>query len=337
MKHRSKEFGFTLVELLVVITIIGILIALLLPAVQAAREAARRVQCTNNLKQIALAALGHEHANGWFPTGGWSFMWVGSPDDGFGMSQPGGFGYNCLPYMDQQPLHDLGLGLADGSTQKNDLALQMNQTPLSVWMCPSRRGALVYAVRSSRSWPINCSKPSDLNVGWCRFDYASNGGSVEVMWGDGPPTWPTPWPGGPVGPGKSGFLSLDDFKKCNGINHQCSQVRIADITDGTSCTYLVGEKYCDPDYYYTGDSYNDDDPPLGGDDLDWHGWTCYMPLQDTAGLYLCGYFGSVHANSFNMAFCDGSVQAISYSIDPTVHLYLGSRNDDKSIDAKKVL
>ena len=86
-----------------------------------------------------------------------------------------------------------------------------------------------------------------------------------------------------MGPGKSGFLSLDDFKKCNGINHQCSQVRIADITDGTSCTYLVGEKYCDPDYYYTGDSYNDDDPPLGGDDLDWHGWTCYMPLQDTAG------------------------------------------------------
>ena len=89
-RQRAKR-AFTLVELLVVITIIGILIALLLPAVQAAREAARRTQCSNNLKQLALSSLNLEQTQRHFPTGGWGFLDTGDPNRGTGRNQPGGW------------------------------------------------------------------------------------------------------------------------------------------------------------------------------------------------------------------------------------------------------
>ena len=106
--------GFTLIELLAVIAIVGILIALLLPAVQAAREAARRVQCRNHLKQLALGMEHHVVAFGCYPSNGWGFCWIGDPDRGTGIQQPGGWIYNILPYLEQQPLHALG------SAQKRD-------------------------------------------------------------------------------------------------------------------------------------------------------------------------------------------------------------------------
>ena len=137
-RGRRAAGGFTLVELLVVITIIGILIALLLPAVQAAREAARRLQCQNNLKQIGFAMLNHEHVQGNFPTGGWGWQWIGDPDQGFDYRQPGGWMFNILPYLEQQALHDLQSGKSTSSTPtRTAAAAQMIATPLAVMICPT--------------------------------------------------------------------------------------------------------------------------------------------------------------------------------------------------------
>ena len=145
MKTPRNRRGFTLVELLVVIAIIGILIALLLPAVQAAREAARRMQCTNNLKQIGLAALNHEQAHGQYPTGGWGWLWIGDPDRGFDQRQPGGWIFNILPFMEQETLYDMQSGLSSSTTPtRTAAAAMMLGVPLANMNCPSRRGAAVY-------------------------------------------------------------------------------------------------------------------------------------------------------------------------------------------------
>ena len=248
MNRTSTKSGFTLVELLVVITIIGILIALLLPAVQAAREAARKVQCNNHLKQLALGCLGHEQAQGFLPTAGWAYWWVGDPDRGFDRRQPGGWCYNVLPYIEQEPLHEIGTGMTLAN-KKAALAI-VAQTPLALLHCPSRRDPVLYPNTQGQE---NVDAPPLA----ARSDYAGNGGTGGLN------VWSPP---GDPGTGDPSFADAAGFKwpsmaPYNGIFFPASMLRMADIGDGASNTYLLGEKYLNPDHYTDGTEPTDNNAP----------------------------------------------------------------------------
>ena len=164
-KNRRGIFhpvGFTLVELLVVIAIIGILIALLLPAIQAAREAARRLECKNHLKQISLSLLNFNEAQKRFPSGGYGYMWAPHPDRGMGLMQPGGWIYSMLPFMEHKALTQLGAGVGkDNMTDPRLLNgnVKLLKTPLGVLHCPTRRAPILYPTPTSSGFlhqPLLC-------------------------------------------------------------------------------------------------------------------------------------------------------------------------------------
>ena len=317
LTKRHRVAAFTLVELLVVIAIIGILIALLLPAIQAAREAARRMQCSNSLKQMALAALNHENSVKHFPSGGWGYNWVGDPDRGLDRGQPGGFFYNILPFMEWKGIHDMPK-VAD-TAQKKHLSAVMIATPLSVFSCPTRRAPTLSPAVAWLDTLVNADKSSTAGGVWFHADYKANGGSIRYEWNEGPHSWADALAG-------NGFRE-SSVTLNNGLCYQRSTIKLKDIVDGTSNTYLCGEKYLNPDAYRTGTEYSDDQPVLGADDYDLVGWTGETPLRDRQGYSNFWAFGSNHPSVFNMAFCDGAVRGMSYNIDLKTHILLGGRND----------
>jgi hypothetical protein len=308
---------------LVVIAIIGVLIGLLLPAVQKVREAGARVQCQNHIKQLALALMNHHDANGRFPSTGWGFAWAPHPDRGTGDKQPGGWSYAILPYLEQEPLYRLGSGMSGADLEAANV--QRLQTPLDVWHCPSRRPAQLYPMGVD-IWfvkrPILCGTLTHS----ARTDYAINGGEEFISIGIGPST---------LAQGDSGQYPFPNWRLSTGISHVRSRVRVADITDGTSNTYLVGEKYVSRESAALGTSVGDDQGPYCSDERDSMRWASifgtYLPPQrdqegpDTDAQTFT--FGSAHPVGFQMALADGSVRVFAYTIAPEVHRHLCNRRD----------
>lgn len=319
-KNQLRQ-GFTLIELLVVIAIIGVLAALTLPAVQYAREAARRTECINHLKQLGLAYQNHHDSFGHFPTGGWGAQWVGNPDRGYDEQQPGGWAYSVLPFVDQKPLRELGAGLT-GAARATAMT-EVISTPLPIFYCPSRRSAMNYA-----SWRFYGHPPpfgvNDTDF-TAKIDYAACVGDQTTIELPYPQT---------LAEGDSTFTwsSTSEF---TGIVFQRSKVRIADVIDGTSQTFLVGEKSLSIVAYTNANSNGDHHGAFAGSVVDSlrSANVDFPPVQDRLDTDFFRRFGSIHAGALNMLFCDGSVRKISYSINTTVWSRLGSRKDGQPVDA----
>lgn len=322
--------GFTLIELLVVVAIIAVLIGLLLPAVQAVREAANQTVCRNNLHNIGSACLNHLTQRERFPTGGWGWYWTGDPDRGHDRRQPGGWAYNILPYMEQADLHQLGSGMGyvsgTPSPAKKAENAYRNHVILPVFTCPTRRSPQLvpYGVHLY----VDTVEPL---AGVFQTDYAANCGNqyYSGYW-TGPSSlaqgdsmaWPYTPQGDPAG---------WPWVAMTGPIFMRSEIKVIDVTRGTSNTLLVGEKYMSPANYEDGSGYADNDSLFVGFDDDTARMTYFPPARDgRAGSANGDYwnamrFGSAHRSGCNVAYCDGSVVLVHYSIDPTVWTPQGSR------------
>jgi len=290
---RPAPRAFTLVELLVVIAIIGVLIALLLPAVQAARESARQTQCRNHLKQVGLAAILYQdsqrryanHIDRPIFTGTWLVA--------------------IMPYFEQGALYDRWAKAVAGKAPRGSTAVQELEavvaTPLRVLICPTRRTVRAYPVRGQRALAAHS-------------DYVLNGGAAKTVGSfhtelagiyESGAEGGTPW-----------------ARTGNGI------VRAADVSDGLSQTYLIGEKAIAVEDYLTGNGDGDDGDIFHCQSGNCVRWAKQMPAQDNTraqACWSCHSFGSAHSASWNAVFCDGSVRSLSYAMNFSTHQAQASR------------
>jgi prepilin-type N-terminal cleavage/methylation domain-containing protein len=322
----SRRGGFTLVELLVVIAIIGVLVAILLPAIQAAREAARRTQCINNLKQIGLAFSNFFSTKKHFPTGG-SIPWHDDlKRDGYGWMQ------QILPYSEETALQDISKLYVDSSARSVNADYTVRATPIPMFFCPSRRPPTV-RIGGGCENVVN-----GVKLGCALNDYAGatpdnigptncsvTGWTVDHFWmGE---TWTIP-------PKK-------DYRGIIVRYRSTPPTTFGRVKDGLSHTMVVSEKRLYAMNYEAGD-WHDDIGWTDGWDPDIMRYTCFRPGPDLTrpngqpgdpgGGPMGYYFGSAHAAALNAVFGDGSVHSIVYDVDPILWNNAADRRDGTALN-----
>ena len=306
--QRRNRVGFTLVELLVVIAIIGILVALLLPAVQAAREAARLLQCKNNLGQMGKAALLYENANGHLPYG-WN-------REASVAARGAGWHAELLPFMERTALYDVFDELSgSGAVWQAGEGERLCSTLISDFRCPSTEEPVVGTQGLSN---VEGRVPSSYNA--CASSIAVTDGQLGGL--------------------RQGDLSNNE-KATVGLFFGDSETRIAQITDGTSKTIAIGEKKSDHqntpnsnsfDFWYIGS------PQIGsgsnGNEFSEFVATTASPINLelnatlTNDLEVETSFGSWHpAGGAQFVFGDGSVRYLQENIERELYTALGSRGN----------
>lgn len=327
---RQRTKGFTLIELLVVIAIIGVLVALLLPAVQQAREAARRTQCKNNLKQLGLACHNYHDAYGCFPMGTGYSLW--------------GWKVYILPYIDQGPQYNqinFTDGIATGAAgsaycrgvaaecyTSQHQAAALNTAGKQVWHNTP------FAVLTCPSDPLAGTKYGKYGAGNAENVMASYNGvcgnvNSTVRWsfngGYGPGSrWRITTP---VGHGTAGIHQIGTINPgadYNGVFSYGTKVPIGAISDGTSGTLMIGERAIDPKYMSWGWTLTgcEGDSLLGTGAPIWNG-----PITEAAGYTVSNSprFSSHHTGAVQFVLADGSVRSISGNINFLTFQALGTR------------
>lgn len=298
-RRGQRPFGFTLVELLVVIAIIGVLVALLLPAVQSAREAARRMSCVNNMKNLALGLQNYHDAQGHFPAGHDSDKWH---------VPAWGWGFHLLPTIEQSPLHSQ---LSSGPSGSNRTLQQ-----------------LMADVAGDASHPSIVALQTRLNVFRCPSDITPDLLPAEYR------TWTSKNQPAPAEfePPTANYVASDGYfigRRCTystrlgcdntGMFYMDSEISMRQVPDGTTNTFLLGERdeRCDAATWIG----NPIAPAWGIDEYYIYGttkWKLNRPVQDRSvgGYRACSLaFSSAHPGGANFAMVDGSVRFINEEID----------------------